>query len=281
MNKISVVMPVLNEETLIGACVANIIDHVDEIIIIDGGPSGPSTDSTREIVESYEDKVIYKSGTYKTASGAWDSNTQKNQGLSETSGDVVVFYSADMFLDNPKAIFDVIRNDDDFLVYFCPTIEFWIDTNFLRLYSQSNLLSIPSSVLEVLAVKKSISPIFDGFSLHTKDASIEDRLLMPTINKYHLGWIRPFRQQMEKHVRNVKQGRWGKHGEDLLLSGNQKLEQWVISHVLTYKQVGHVACSLEIPEILKQFSTMNYNVGLDEIIDEYKSKYGSAPFRAV
>lgn len=278
MNKISVIIPVYNEELFLESCIKNIYDFVDEIIVIDGSEHGESTDNTESIIKSFGNKIIYIHGKYSTQTGGWDSNEQKNCGIANASGDILVFYSADMFIDKPEIYFNILRDDPDFLVYFCPTIEFWMDMNNMRLYSESTLLSIPSTVLEISGIKRTLSPSFEGFTLKTKDASLDDRLLIPNITKYHLGWIRPFRQQVNKHIRNVKQGRWGKHGDDLLQS-TQKLEQWAISHVLSYKQVGHIPCHIELPEILKDFAKINYNVGMEEIIDEYKERYGNVPFR--
>lgn len=86
MKKISAIVPVYNEESLIGPCIRHLEPFVDEIIVVDGGPTGLSTDKTAEIVESF-DKTVYVSGTFKTIPGAWDAGSQKNQGISVANGD--------------------------------------------------------------------------------------------------------------------------------------------------------------------------------------------------
>lgn len=278
MRKISVVLPVYNEEFFINACISNIYECADEIIVIDGSPNGKSTDNTVEIVKSFGKKIVYKTGTFKTDNGGWDSASQKNVGISESSGNIVMFLSADMFFDQPERLFDILRNDEQHKVFFLPTIEFWLDMTRVRLYSDSTLLSIPSTVFEVVAIDKSLKPVFDG-KLRCSETSLDERLLIQDMTKYHLGWIRPFDHQVAKHIRHVRSGAWGKHGQGLLEGGEQKLTQWAITHVMTYKQVGSVACNVNVPECLKGFDKLNYNTNMESVIEAYKEKYGSSPFR--
>ena len=58
-----------NEELLIEASLRSIYEHVDEIIVIDGSPQGPSTDSTAKIAASLGPKVKVISGTFKNLTG--------------------------------------------------------------------------------------------------------------------------------------------------------------------------------------------------------------------
>lgn len=57
-----------NEELLIEASLRSIYEHVDEIIVIDGSPQGPSTDATAKIAASIGPKVKVTSGTFNNPS---------------------------------------------------------------------------------------------------------------------------------------------------------------------------------------------------------------------
>lgn len=67
--KIFVGMIAYNEEYMIEAAIKSIYNFVFKIVVVDGSPTGPSTDKTAEIVNSIEansdiKKIKYISGTY-------------------------------------------------------------------------------------------------------------------------------------------------------------------------------------------------------------------------
>ena len=67
--KVFVGMIAYNEEYMIEAAIRSIYGFVSKIIVVDGSPTGPSTDRTAEIVNSIEadsdiKKIKYISGTY-------------------------------------------------------------------------------------------------------------------------------------------------------------------------------------------------------------------------
>jgi len=275
-------MPVYNEAKLLPLCLNEIKDFVDEIVIIDGGPNGPSTDDTKSISESC-DKVKYLSGMYKTIPGAWDVASQKNIGISEATGDVFLFLSADMVFSNPERLCELIRDNEDFKVFFCPIIEFWLDMQHARMYGQVGKLSLPSGVQEAYGVARDLQPLAnDHGSLDTNTIpKIKEQVIISDVYKFHLGWIRSFSEQINKHIRHVRQGFWGEEGSKLLTSTEQKLEQWAILHVLTYKQVPNIDLKIGLPERLNEIKDMNYLDGQDSVIESYKTKYGSSPFRGL
>ena len=147
MAKLSAIMCVYNEEKLLPHVLANISEYVDEIVIVDGRAEGESTDGTAEIANGC-DKVIYKSGKYNTIDGAWDFGLQRNTGINSASGDYLMFISADMFFMNLELLreaVDIGRSK----ILFCGTIEFWLDTRSVRLYSaDADPLTVPSPILE-------------------------------------------------------------------------------------------------------------------------------------
>jgi len=67
--KIYVGMIAYNEEIFIEASLKSIYDYVDEIIVIDGSPWGPSTDDTAKIARAVGSKVRVTRGEYRNMVG--------------------------------------------------------------------------------------------------------------------------------------------------------------------------------------------------------------------
>lgn len=274
-------MPVYNEEFLIKPCIEHLSPFVDEIIVIDGSPNGVSDDKTAEIAKSFE-KVKYLSGEFRTIPGAWDAGSQKNIGISEATGDVLLFLSADMFFYNLQFLCDTIRSEENAKVFFCLTVEFWLDSSHIRTYGAVDNLTIPSSPQEAVAIARMAQSVAGQHgNLETNAIKPKEQVLITNTIKYHLGWIRPFKSQTEKHLRHIRQGRWGEEGSRLLSGTEAKLEQWAILHVLSYKQVPSVELRYDIPDEWQFMNNMNYLDGQEAVIKEYQSKYGTSPFRGV
>jgi len=281
MRKISAILSVYNEESLLGLCLKQIEPYVDEIVIVDGGPLGPSDDKTPDIVKDFT-KAKYLSGTYKTRTGAWDLTSQRNHGISEASGDVYLFLSADMLFYNFEYLCEVIRKEEDVKVFFCNTVEFWLDTNHIRLYAQLANLSIPGGVSEAVAIARESQPIAgEHGSLEIVTPKPREQMMVGNTTKYHLGWIRPFKSQVEKHIRHIEQGRWGDAGKKLMEGTQQKLEQWAILHVLSYKQIPSVDFRFQFPDEWQGIKDMNYLNGQSDFVKYYEERYGTSFLRGI
>lgn len=252
----------------------NIEPHVDEIVAIDGSADGPSTDKTAEILKSHS-KVVLKSGKYVLPGGGWDSATQRNTAISLASGDVFLFLSADMVFYGLGQLRELIDNSS-YKLFFCSTIEFWQDTKHLRLYTdEGDLLTVPSAILQVSAVDRSLYPVAESdFSMRTNDVDISNRVLIPSVVKFHLGWIRPFAEQVEKHIRHVRQRRWGEYGDTLLKGKERDLRLWAILHVLGYNQTPSISFSGDLPEEMSEFMGMKHTIGYQEVANAFERKYG-------
>jgi rSAM/selenodomain-associated transferase 2 len=93
--KISVIVPVLNEEKDLNRCLsALVLSANEELIVVDGG----SADTTVSISREYTDKVI----SSKRGRG-----TQMNAGAETSVGDILLFLHADCVL--PEGAFGVVR----------------------------------------------------------------------------------------------------------------------------------------------------------------------------
>lgn len=89
MGLISVVIPVLNEERMIGRCLRQFTNHNadHEIIVVDGG----SRDNTAEIVAGFANITFVQAA--KSGRGQ-----QMNQGAKVANGDILLFLHADTLL---------------------------------------------------------------------------------------------------------------------------------------------------------------------------------------
>jgi hypothetical protein len=272
-------MNVLNEERLLPHVLNNIEPYVDEIVVVDGGPEGPSTDATGEIAKAQE-KVVYLSGKYATRDGAWDMATQRNTAISSATGEVLLLLSADalfMGLD----IFREAVEENKHKIYFCPVVEFWRDITSIRLHTgDGGLLTLPSGILEPIAIDRTLSPYHESEGgLNVESVVARHRVLLSQTTKFHLGWIRPFSEQVAKHIRHVKQHRWAEQGERLLKGSDRGLEQWAMLHVLGYANNPAVAYMGRLPDELDGLRDMRYDEGMDEATAGYQSRYGESIFK--
>ena len=112
-------MPVYNETSLLPISIPSIEPYVDEMVFVDGGPDGPSEDGTADMVKSFGTKVVYKSGTFRTPNGAWDSAAQRNLGLSAAMGDILLLASADVVFSNLALLCQKIRTAGMEKTFFC------------------------------------------------------------------------------------------------------------------------------------------------------------------
>ena len=274
MKKVSVILPVYNEEFFLPYVLANINDYVDEIIIVDGSVKGQSTDKTAEIAKSYE-KVKYFSGTFITDFGGWDMGGQRNLALEHVTGDTILVLSADMIIDNMEMLRNSLEGDYD--LFGIALVEFWLDTRHIRAYANNyDLYSTPSANFKIIAVNMDRAPSFNiNGGIKTEDDIEYDRCLyIPQVTLLHFGWIRPFRQQVQKHIRHVKMGLWGETGSNLLRMPKKDLEQWAIRHSLTYRESRYLDFYGTFPDCANDLIDMRADYGCNNVIKEYENNYG-------
>lgn len=268
--KISALIPVYNEERLIEQCLKSFIDYVDEVVIVDGGPSGISTDKTAEIVQSY-DKVVYLSGQFG-GHGIWNKTQQILAGYKHVTGDYVIPISADMLFDNFKAIVNCI-DDLEVDILLCPYIEFWIDKYSIR-GETIGMRPFAYKIDEHLKYR-------DGWMRQERNEFLikePSKVILYDISLYHLGWIRKAEHQIDKHIRHIMMGGWDDIGKKLRSMGERATEAWAISHVMRYPMAKYTPIMANIADDIPD---MSYNDGLQEYMLVYYEKYKEDVYSAI
>lgn len=135
---LTVITPVLNEETFLPLYLESLQSYADEIIIVDGG----STDRSVEIIESYIGKCnlrlfIRKQGT--AYSDEWNESVVRNFMVREAKGDWIANIDADEIFDDAlKAELPgrMARTNADVLRF--PMVNFWRDPWTVRVNSPND-----------------------------------------------------------------------------------------------------------------------------------------------
>lgn len=93
MKKVSIIVPIYNEEENLRKCIESLINQTYkelEIILINDG----STDKSKEIIESFKDKRII--AIDKKNTGISDT---RNKGIDKSTGDYIMFVDSDDYLE--------------------------------------------------------------------------------------------------------------------------------------------------------------------------------------
>ena len=127
MNKISIIIPILNEEVIIGKLLQHLLDnsfseHIADIIVVDGG----STDDSLNIVSKFKQVVLLNSTKGRAK--------QMNIGAKHAQGNILYFLHADSF---PPRHFDqlIIREVQKEHLAGCFRMQFNSNHWWLRLAS--------------------------------------------------------------------------------------------------------------------------------------------------
>ena len=265
-------MPVYNEAKILPTHLRLASPHLDEIILVDGSPFGPSTDETAQIASEYPNVTRIK-GTYEQhgKGGAWNKQEQLSTGVAAALGDIIIITSADTVYSDYGMLVEALRSSPDAKVWYCPSIEFFIDTSHIRLVMQDGGFPLPQMGYTIVA-----RDVFsENEPAYFKSAKVKpgEMVYLYDVVKYHYGWITDFDVQVRKHVRNVKAGWWGEYGESILKGGEGGIEAWAIAHVLNYtREIVFPYVSLN-PHPLKTLEFDRPN-NFDAVFEQFKEKYG-------
>ncbi len=93
MNKVSIIVPIYNEEKNLKKCIESLINQTYknlEIILINDG----STDNSKKVIDSYKDKRIV--AIHKKNTGIGDT---RNTGIAKSTGDYIMFVDSDDYIE--------------------------------------------------------------------------------------------------------------------------------------------------------------------------------------
>jgi glycosyltransferase involved in cell wall biosynthesis len=93
LNKVSIIVPIYNEEKNLKKCIESLINQTYknlEIILINDG----STDNSKKVIDSYKDKRIV--AIHKKNTGIGDT---RNTGIAKSTGDYIMFVDSDDYIE--------------------------------------------------------------------------------------------------------------------------------------------------------------------------------------
>ncbi len=167
--RISAALIVRDEEKFIEGCLKSVIDHVDEIVLVDTG----SLDRTVEIATSFGVKLLHRQWRNDFA---W----ARNEGLAAASGDWILYIDADERLGVPPGanLRDNLAGEDVFAarVLFRPTVNATPFREY-RLFRNDPRLRFKGSMHET------ILPDLDGLK-----QTIGARVVESPVELIHLGY---------------------------------------------------------------------------------------------
>lgn len=114
MNKVSIIVPIYNEEENLKKCIDSLLNQTYkelEIILINDG----STDGSKKIIDSYKDSRII--AIHKKNSGISDT---RNIGIDKSTGDYIMFVDSDDYLelDCIEKLMKIIAEEKSDIVMF-------------------------------------------------------------------------------------------------------------------------------------------------------------------
>lgn len=275
--KLSMLMPVYNEGMLLHYSLETTLPYVDEAIIVNGSQFGPSTDNTKEIIDSFpSEKIKYFEGTFVTDDGCWDEAAQRNLGLSKVTGDFLMPHCGDMIYDkiDMERMRNAVESFPDKSIFYCMFIEFFCDINHIRLYPGSSWFPVPM-VGDIPILSMKLDPYYEnGPQLRIGEVATSDFVYVHSAVRFHYGWVKPFSDQVAKHVRNITMRQWKEFSDELLAKGEKAIYAWAINHVLEYDRMDckHVFVGKQ-PQVLDN-QHFSYLVGLEESLDKYETMFG-------
>lgn len=267
MANISICIPHYNDQQMLKHCILNLADKVDQIVIMDGGPDGvskPVIDPKISNIGNVDIK-IYK-GTYIANSGiGWDRKSQIKDGFGHLDGEYVGLMSADMIM-HGELDRKIVEDSD---MCYSRFIDFWIDSKHIKSSHDSRNIGLSPFIW-----RKELSDfVLWGEKLREIRPKDLRTAYFDCLVKFHFGWLRPFHQQVEKHLRNVKMGLWGDIGEKIQSESTRVQEAWAIHHALKYGNEPVRVIKYDFPKCSKELLSMTCWNGLEEYKEKYFQRY--------
>jgi len=268
--KISLVMPVYNEEKLLPYHLELAAPYVDEIILVDGSPMGPSTDDTKNLIKKH-DNVVRIEGKFELPNrkDGWDKASQLKAGVVKATGDMIILTSVDSVYSDYEILVNTVKECPEGKVFYCFLTEFFRDTEHVRMIMTDDF---PAPQVGYGIFQKKLFTVKESSWYAKSLVEPIDYIFLQDIRKYHYGWVTDFDKQVAKHIRHVRSGWWAEYGEKILSAGEQTLETWAITHVIHYEKEGVFvyASSEHHPFHQLQF---DYRTNFEKVTMDFKKKY--------
>lgn len=275
---------VYNEELFLKCCLDGLLPDIDECVILNGGPDGPSTDASFEIIEKYikmyPDKIKYFEGFWANPDGTWDETSQVNFGFSHITTDFVIRTQCDMIFDYGVVhkIKEAIQQFSHKKFFYAHEIDFFIDTNHIRLYDFPIENNMPHPVsVDPVAVSMESNPR----ALHigearrfgmTADIDLpHDFQWLADVKKYHFGYVRPFKPTFFDVLALMKCGNLLPLDEMATLD-NEGYYRRALKHVLDYKNAPHFEYCGHFPDIALSLKGMSLFDGYEEFMEWFNAE---------
>lgn len=275
--KISMVMPIYNEAKLLPYHLALAAPFVDEIVLIDGSPTGPSTDGSADLIEY--GNVTCIEGTFEMANrkDGWDKGGQITKGIENASGDMIILTSCDSIYDDYELLCQTIKEHPEGKVFYCFVTEFFKDMAHIRLMYDAEY---PRPQVGYGIFPKVLFTTQENAYFARNLVEAHDYVFLQDLRKFHYGWMTDFDKQVAKHIRNVRSGGWGEYGEAILKGGECALETWAITHILTYERnpVFSYAGNKYHPLYRLDF---DYRNKFDRVLNAFQEKYDKSYYDCI
>ena len=237
MPTIALRLMTYNESLFLRPSLETVLPYVDQAVIADGGPDGPSTDGTLDILEelSQQYPLQYTTGTYLNDDGSWDEMRQANSILDLIDTDFVMLHHADIIYDieDMAKIRDAVDKYPEKKIFYCDLIEFFFDMYHIRLYPNTveTLLCKPlTGDVPIISNKMDLHYVGNAVLDHS-GFDIHEALFMPHVKRFHFGWVKSFPEQVAKHIKYMKHVR---RDPALLALGEDAIRAWAIEHASSY-----------------------------------------------
>lgn len=286
MPSLCMIMSVYNEAEML-KYLEPTLRHVDEAVIIEGGPIGLSTDNTAEIIREYQSRypIRFIQDTFRREDGGFDHASMKNMFFDHVKSDFIILQHADLLFRDEScltAIREAIDRFPEKMVFYWPALEFYRDMDHVLLHGFTKEPKFPRpSCLDALVFNMKMEPYFSNHptvGMHYKvDWTSFDALLLPDVLSYHMAFVKPFPDQVEKHVRRITQRDWGSGGEQLLLAGYEAVFEAAVKAVETYDKQPSYDFFGRYPDVLggKKYSVMDGRQEFYENIMAYRNRFAA------
>ena len=232
--RISVLTVVYNEAQILPFMLEGVIDSTDELVIVNGGPDGVSTDATGDIIKRFQhiygDKIISMEGAFRRDDvPVWDEGAARRVSLEASHGDYLFIIDGDEVFnlkDFAKVVHYARHHPGYSIRVSC--VSFFPDTDRVEIVMHDSAgLTIATRVIGY--PRYGDSHYLDNVQRREPVSNTPyQEMLLPDMPLYNYSWARGYGRQAERHIYHVKLGYWG-----IELKEAEEIDQykWVVEHI--------------------------------------------------